>query len=768
MVQAGLTQKEAERRLSKYGLNEIARKKQVSDWLIILDQIKSPLIYVLIGAMVITGWFLKDMQDTVVIGVAVAFNTILGFLQERKASRAMAALAEVLSLKAWVKRNGEWVEVEAKTVVPGDLVKLSLGIRIPGDGQIVNAESLSINEAVLTGESAAADKKIKDKVFMGTMVVSGTGEMLVETTGGGTEFGKIAASLGETKEQATPLQQQIDRLAKTLTRIVVIVCLLVVGIGWLTGMGLGEIFPTAVALAVASIPEGLAVSLTVILAIGMQRILKKKALVRKLVAAETLGGVSVIALDKTGTLTEGKMKVVRAITEDETMLRKAAVLCNDMRDPLETAMMEWGREKYSGDEKRLKTRPFNHEDKMISTLYENLLLVSGAPEVVLKKCSMTNFQFSNKIKEFEKEAKKGYRLVGFGYKKTNKIEAENLVWLGVIIYDDPIRIGVSEALRQARQAGIRIKMITGDYWATAEAVGKKLGFNKEDIYSRIRPEEKLKIVAELQEAGEVVAMTGDGVNDAPALKKADVGIVVNEASDVAKETADMVLMDNNFATILMAVAEGRLIRANLKKVIIYLLSDSFEEILIIILSLLAGVPLAITAGMILWINLISDGLPSIALTVEPAETDLLKRGPDKRQNWLIDTQVSVLIGLISITSAVAVFAIFLYYWHQPGYGLEHARSVAFTLLGLNSLAYVWSARSLGQPMWQVKWWQNRWLIIGVLLGLGLQLIGLYSDFGQRFLGTVGLRWSEWLVVGLGCMMTIFIVEGVKWAYNKKT
>lgn len=794
--QLGLSQTEAAKRLIEYGANEIARKKRVSDWQVVIDQIKSPLIYVLIGAMAITGGILKDIEDTIMIGMAVVFNTVLGFFQERKANRSLEALAAVLSPKAKVKRDEVWQEVEAKTVVVGDVVRLELGVKISADGEVIKANTLSCDEAVLTGEVAALGKESKDKVFMGTIVASGTGEMVVTGIGGATELGKIASSLEETKEPATPLQQQLHQLAKVLTWIVVIVSLLVVGVGLATGLGLKEIFPIAVALAVASIPEGLAVALTVILAVGMQRILKRKALVRRLVAAETLGGVTVICVDKTGTLTEGKMTVIRALTVDEALLRKAAVLCNDLRDPLEIAMNDWGKEKFSGENAvRLDEIPFDPNYRYIATLYPKLLLVSGAPEEILAKCRMMDARHKLWIKKFEAEAKKGHRLVGFAYEqvksKKMKIERDDmkeLEWLGALVYEDPVRQGVEEVLLQAKRAGIKVKVITGDYLFTAKAVMSKLGIagkslegkelermDEEELakaieevvlFARIKPEQKLKIVEALQKKGEVVAMTGDGVNDAPAIKKADIGIVVNEASDVSKETADMVLLDNNFATILEAVVEGRLIRDNLKKVMLYLLADSFGEIAIVVMSLLAGVPLAVTAGMILWINLVSDGFPNLALTMEPAEADLLLRKVDRRKNWLIDKQLLLLIGLISLVSAGTAFAAFLYYWHHPAYGLDHARSVAFALLGLNTLVYVWSARNLHLPLWRVRWNQNKWLIAAVMAGLGLQLTGLYSGFGQRLLGTVAIDWNEWLVIGLGSLLMIVIVEGVKWAHNR--
>lgn len=422
----------------------------------------------------------------------------------------------------------------------------------------------------------------------------------------------------------------------------------------------------------------------------------------------------------------------------------------------------------SSEVKRLDAIPFNHETKYITTLHPGLLLVSGAPEVVAGKCPGTKLP-----KELAVEAKKSHRLVGFAYKKVPQShsatvtheEIKDLTWLGVLVYEDPVRPGVKEVLAAAKKAGIRVKLITGDFKETAEAVAKQVGIAPEDVYSRVEPQQKLRIVEELQQQGEVVAMTGDGVNDAPALKKSDIGIVVSGASDVAKETADMVLLDNNFSTILAAVAEGRLIRDNLKKVLLYLLADSFGEIIIVVLSLLAGVPLAVTAGMILWINLVSDGFPSLALTVEPAEGDLLARPPEGKKNWLIDAEIVWLIGLISVVSALTAFAAFWYYRQLPGYGLDHARSVAFSLLGLNSLVYVWSARALRRPFWRVSLAKNFYLVLAVLGGLSLQLLGIYSAFGRRFLGTVALDLQEWLLIAGLSLIMLLVVEGVKWRFN---
>ena len=514
----------------------------------------------------------------------------------------------------------------------------------------------------------------------------------------------------------------------------------------------------------------MAVSLTAILALGMQRILKRKALVRKLLAAETLGSVTVICADKTGTLTEGKMRVVKALTEDEALLAKTAVLCNDMRDPLEIAMMDWAAPHSRGkvgQARRLDSIPFDHQRKYIATLHPGLLLVSGAPEVILAKCHNPNF----KLQDLTVEAKKSHRLVGFAYKKTeaktvSPDDIKDLIWLGVLVYEDPIRPGIKAVLTSAREAGIKVKLITGDYKETAVAVAKKLDIAAADVYSRVEPQQKLKIVEELQAQGEVVAMTGDGVNDAPALKKADIGIVVADASDVAKETADMVLLDNNFGTIVAAIEEGRMIQDNLRKVILYLLSDSFAEIIIVVLSIIAGSPLAVTASMILWINLVSDGLPNLALTVEPKEDNLLLRRPRKTLS-LLSGEMKLMAGLISVVSAFLAFAAFWYYWQHPAYGLVPARSVAFSILGLNSLFYVWSVRSLSRPVWRDHWSKNPWLIGAVILGLGLQLTGIYTPLGRNLLGTTALDINEWLIVTSASLVMLVIVESFKrrWRYS---
>ncbi len=823
----GLSEDQVKKKLREFGENKLSEAKKVSWLKILLLQFKSPLIYILVLAFGTTA-ILGDYVDSVVIGAAVVMNTLLGFYQEMKAERSLEALSSMMAPMAKVIRDGKRVAIEANKVVVGDVCVLELGERIPADGEVLTATDLSLNEAILTGESMSVGKQGKGKVFMGTTVFSGIGFRRVTEVGQNTEVGKIADRLIETKEEKTPLQKQIDSFSKKLAWMVGVISLIILVMGLIVGDPFIEIFSTAVAVAVSAIPEGLAVSLTVILAIGMQRIFKKKSLVRKLVAAETLGSVTVICSDKTGTLTEGKMKVVKAVMgekessecsleDGQKLLVRSAVLCNDMRDPLEIGMMEWaldqkieGHQSSSDDLSqkypRLKEIPFNPDNKFIATLHKqekgkNLLLVSGAPEIMVERSSLSEKKKKEWLEKFQVEGEKGHRLVGFGLRELDKdtLSKDDIVGLrcvGYLAFEDPVRVGVKEALVDARKAGIKVKVITGDYRATAEAVMRKLGlFTLEELrkdrsklvmegyelekisdeellqkidevklFARTNPEQKLRIVGALQEKGEVVAMTGDGVNDAPAVKKADIGIVVNEASAVAKETADMVLLDSNFATIVMAVEEGRGIFVNLKKIILYLLSDSFAEVILVLGSMLLGLPLPVTAAQILWINLVDDGLPDFALTLEPKPADLMRSKPLGHKRELMDKEVKLLIGLISLVTGILSLGVFYWYFKVVG-NLELARTMSFTLLAVSTLLYVFSVKSLKEPLWKEKWWNNPWLLGAVAIGFSFQLLAIYLPSLQVFLKTVSLGWSEWGVVMLGSGLVIVLIEGVKWRFN---
>jgi Ca2+-transporting ATPase len=811
----GLTSEEARKRLEKFGPNELEKKKDFSSLKLLFSQFKSPLIYILVLAGLVT-FFLRDFTDSIVIFAAVLLNTILGFYQERKAQKSLIALRSLLAPKAKVIRNGKRLVIEASKIVPGDLVILTIGGRIPADGVLIEATDFSVNEAILTGESMPVHKKTaqevkqaekENTVFMGTIVTTGIAKMMVVKTGMATEMGKIGKQVSEVEEGETPLQAQLAKLAKVLAIVVGVITLVIFLFGEFLGYDHLEMFTTSVAVAVAAIPEGLVVTLTVILALGMQRILKKKAIVRKLLATETLGSVSVICADKTGTLTEGKMQVVKDDFTDRELGIKGAILCNDLRDPLEVSMWDWalqqnGEKSGKIDPKalqkehpRLDEIPFSPKYKYIATLHPGLLFLSGAPEVILNRCQGSNNDKQKWLKKFEDYGKKGYRIVGFAYQKVEKekkkvkeTDLKNFEWLGLLIYEDPVRKGVKEALKETQKAGIEVKVITGDYASTAMAVLEQLGLKLDNnqvitgtelekvsdkelekrvdelvLFARTTPEQKLRIVKALKDKDEVVAMTGDGVNDAPALKQADIGIVVGDASDVAKETADIVLLDSNFATIVHAIEEGRTIFENIKKVVLYLLSDSFTEIILIGGSLLLKLPLPLTAAQILWVNLVEDSLPAIALAFEPEEKGIMDEPPRPRGASILDLELKTLIFIIGIFTDLLLFALF--YWLIKGFlHLEYIQSFMFVALGINSLFYVFACRSLRRPIFKYKLFGNKILNASVLFGFVLLGLAIYLTPLQILLKTHPLGVREWLfLIGIG-LFNLFAIEITKWVF----
>lgn len=835
----GLSEKEAEIALAKFGRNELAKRSKVAIFGVLFNQIKSPLVYVLLLAAVVNA-FVGEAVDSLVILATVVVNTALGFVQEFKAERSLESLANLIVPRAKVRRDGQWGEFEAVLIAPGDVVRLEVGQRVPADGVLTRADGLLINEAILTGESVSREKKTfqfeegftiykfqleevreEYKCQMGTVVERGLGEMLVVRTGMETNLGKIAESLTGQTIGKTPLQAKLDHLAKLMVAVFLAMVPVVIGIGLVSGKGKYEVLLLAVALAVSAIPEGLAVGLTVILTVGMKKILLRRALVSKLAAAETLGSVDVICLDKTGTVTEGRMGVAAAITslgeepEQEKLgeLVRGATLCNDERDPLETAMREWASNQPTmsnfrlSDWKRVASLPFDFAYKYIVTRHtkgkETVEFISGAPEVILQ-LSAASLQLAEveKWKEnFAVLGRQGYRMVGFGVRRIGPMglagpieqirreEVGGYQWLGVITFDDPVRAGAAASLTAIKRAGISIKIVTGDYKETAWAVlaaaglvtgelepervvtGEELGLGSElskkkveraVLFARVTPEQKLTIVRLLQEGGRVVAMTGDGVNDAPALKQADIGVVMAGASDVARETAELVLLDNNFETILAAVEEGRAMFDNLRKIVLYLLSDSFAAIFLIIFGLILGWPLPLLATQILWINLISDGLPYMALAVDPREADLLERKPLSRNEPIIDKRMFALIGVISLAAgliATLTFGWYYYVWQLP---LALSRTVTLITLSGVTLIYVFSVRSLAKPIWKNGLFRNKWLWLGVVASFLMQVAVVYFRPLQFLFSTVPLLLTDWFWVVVWSLTLLFVVEVVKW------
>lgn len=798
----GLREAEAKEKLSQYGRNKLPEKPPVSDFKILLSQLRSPLVYVLLVAGLVT-FFLGHIPDTLIIGFAVVVNTILGFFQESKASHALTALKGLIHPTARVIRDGKLININAEEIVPEDVVVLRSGDKIPADGKLIEANRLFISEAILTGESVPASKEKNGEAFMGTIVVGGQAKMLVVKTGAETQVGKIATEI-QTKEEKTPLQKQLSIFSRQLSILVLLLTSFVLVIGVLSGKETVEIFTTSVALAVSAIPEGLLVGLTVVLAIGMQRILAKKGLVRNLVSAETLGGVTVICADKTGTLTKGKMQVVE-YHGDENALALQATVANDLDEPMVIAAYEWAKER-SGENlnkkyRRIDSIPFSSEDRFFASLNkwsqkENMLFVNGAPEFLIKWCGLGK----NEAKEFKEEinslTKEGKRVIGFARKRVSSLKkgisnqdvTKGLDWVGVLALSDPIRGDVKGALDQTALAGIKTIVITGDYPETAISVLKNLGIkiNKNEVilgevledmpeeklssllsssnypklFARTTPHQKLKIVSALKKNGEVVAMMGDGVNDAPAIKKADIGIVVADASDVAKETSDLVLLNSSFETIVSAIKGGRIIFNNIRKIVLYLMSDAFEEIIAVVISLVLGLPTPVTAAQILWINLVSDGFPHLALSVDPGDGEVMKENPRSPEEKIVNAWVRKLIFIVSATGGLVGVSFFIYFYNSTK-DITLARSIAFATLGINSLVYVFSVRTLNKPFWKENPFKNYWLNLAVLVGLFLQIAPFFFEKTRTFLSLATLSLEHWVLIFVASLIMFIIIEVTK-------
>ena len=864
----GLSAQDAQARLTENGYNELPREKNFSWFLIFLSQFKSSLIYILLAAALIS-FILGDTLDAWVILAAVGLNVVVGFFQEWRAQKSLEKLREVVTQTAQVKRDGHEITVEAKELVVGDIVLLRAGNKIPADIRLIQSNNLRINEASLTGESMPVKKitaalpsavivaERKNTVFMGTTIVAGSGEGIVTATGAGTEIGQIAKLIKETQEEQTPLQKKLSVFSRKLGIIILSLAGVIFLIGTVLGYEVERMFTTAVALAVAAIPEGLVVVVTVILAIGMQRILKHRALVRKLIAAETLGSTTVICTDKTGTLTEGEMRVVRIITHDhdldtsreaprhkETNLPlksyflalKIGILSSDAYIENPHEVIEHRRvfglptekalilaadqagldiDMLRRDNSRLAVIPFDSEQKFMATLCQDkdghrYVYTKGAPEKILgcssyidldgKIATLNNDKRERLKQEFEKLSLEGLRILALGFKKvTNKITSfdnnqmamSDLVFVGFAGIKDPLRDEAHSTIELCQQAGLRPVMLTGDHRLTAQAIARELGLPHEErniiegsefekldedalkkriteisVYARLNPQDKLRIIDAWQSHGEVVAMTGDGVNDAPALKSADIGVALGSGTDVAKETADIVLLDNNFRTIVRAVQEGRLIYENIKKVILYLMSDGFTEIVIIATSILLGWPLPLAAAQILWINLVTDGFPNIALTVEPDEGGTMSGQPVSLKQPILDREMKVIILAISLITGFVALGLFYWLWQASG-DLELARTIIFTAVAVDSLFYVFSSRSLQQPIWRQKFFSNKYLIVACLLGLAVQILAIYLPFFQKVLGTIPLGVFEWIIVFVFSGITVATMEFIKWIFIRR-
>ncbi len=864
----GLPTDDAAQRLNLHGSNELVEKGSKKAWRILLDQVKEVMILILLAAVVVSA-ALHEYMDAIVIFVIVVLNTILGFWQEFKAENAMAALKKMTVPNVRVRRDGTEKQISAKNLVPGDILLIEAGNVVPADARLLEAVNLKVQEAALTGESESVDKHTnalqgvnialadrKNMIYRGTVVTYGRGEAVVTTTGMGTELGTIATLLQSVEDERTPLQRRLANLGKSLALAAVGLIIAVAGFMYFQGAGLKETFMTAISMAVAAIPEGLPAVVTIALALGAQQMLKKKALIRQLPAVETLGSVTVICSDKTGTLTQNKMTVTHVTLPDHAytmedaaakikqdadfgLLLLTGTLCNDavidestpdsiIGDPTEGALVI-AAQKAGLMQQDLKNRmprvrelPFDSERKRMSTVHalpaaaegpvldailspvknqarDFLVLTKGATDGLIDVCRRIQINGAVEILTEQKKneilakntemAKNGIRVLGLAYRAIEpdaldhpETYEQDLIFLGMASMLDPVRPEAVESVRIARQAGIRPVMITGDHPLTAVAIAKELGLATDgtfltgqdlehmndvqrdaripeiSVFARVSPEHKMIIIDVLQAHHQIVAMTGDGVNDAPALKSADIGVAMGiTGTDVSKEASDMVLLDDNFATIVGAVEEGRRIYDNIRKFVRYILTGNTGEIVVMITGPLLGMPLPLLPIQILWINLVTDGVPAIALGFEEAEEDAMKRPPHNPKEgifarglgWQI-LLMGLIVGLVSIATGYG-------FWNG-GTGSAAWQTMVFTMLTFCQMAYALCVRKQQQSMFTYSWLSNPLLLLAVCVTMALQLIVIYVPFFNTVFRTTPLGWGELGVCAAGAGIIIATSE----------
>lgn len=866
----GLTQAQAEERLGEYGPNEIQAAKRISAWEILIEQFKNVLILILLGATVLS-LFLGHGVESIVIAVIVLFAVFLGFIQEYRAERAIEALREMAAPTASVLRDGSEVKIPAREIVPGDVIFLHTGDRIPADARMIESINLQVEEAALTGESVAVEKQTeplqgsdldlgdrRNMVYAGTAVTYGRGKGVVTATAMQTEFGKIAQLLQTVETGRTPLQQNLDRVGSVLARAAFVVVALIVALGLLRGQPFIEMLIFGIALAVAVVPEALPAVVTISLAIGVQKMVKRNALIRRLPAVETLGSTSVICSDKTGTLTKDEMTVRKLyaggelftvsgagyapmgefsrngsgpLTDLPDTLRKmlaAAVLASDTTltsggengsgkdwnikgDPTEGALVvaaakaNLQKESLDGEYPRVNEIPFTSESKRMTTLHQTgdgvTAYAKGAPEVLLQDCDwQLTVEGLKPLDEGGREqildaakgmAEEALRVLAIASKPDATLETaeKGMTFLGLAGMIDPPRSEVKDAIAVCEDAGIRPIMITGDHPVTAKAVAKELGllrigyvvtgaeleamsdeqFKKEvekiEVFARVSPAHKLRVVTALQANQHIVAMTGDGVNDAPALKKADIGIAMGiTGTDVTKEAAAMTLTDDNFASIVAAVEEGRGVFGNIKKYLMYLLSSNIGEIGLMAGSALLGLPLPLTAVQILYVNLATDGLPALALAVDPPETGLMKRKPRSPKTGIFTRPVVALMLAGGAWSTIVNLGLFIWAMNS-GRSQAEAMTMTFVSLVLIQFFKAFNFRSDRNSVLD-KPFANKWLNRAIIWEILLLLVIVYLPALHEPFSTFSLTLQDWLII-LGLSLTVSpVLEFVKWMERK--
>ena len=790
----GLSSSEAEKRQKEYGLNEIAEKPPTPLYILFLSQFVDILIGLLIVAAV-AAYAIGDVIDAGVIILAVMLNVIMGFIQEYRSQKAIESLKSFITKHAIVKREGQIREIDAKTLTVGDIVVLEEGSKVPADLVLIESNSLSCDESQLTGESKAVAKEIDDKLYIDSNILSGNGLGVVENIGMATEIGKIADIVQEDDEE-TPLAKRVGKLGKTLSAIAIVVCIAIFIMEFLKGIPLVETFMTAVSLAVAAIPEGLPAVLTLTLALGMSEMAKSNAIVRKLLSVETLGSCTIICSDKTGTLTENKMTVVESFYTNEDKTHLIGKLCNNavldndkiIGDQTDGAILKHCKE-YDASLERIDEIPLDSNRKMMTTIHildgeNNIVLSKGAPEIILDKCKYIDRNGSIEIIDAETKemilekigemSGHALRTIGFAY-KINDTESpeEDLTFTGLLGLIDPPKKDVKKSVNECINAGIGIIMITGDHEKTACAIAKDIGIltdgkvmtGKEldqlsdeeylkiapeiQVYARVKPTQKMKIVETLKKLDNIVAMTGDGVNDAPALKKASIGVAMGDGTDVAKEASDMILQNNDFTTIVKAIEGGRKIYDNIKRFVKYQVSTNVGAILTIVGTSLLNLPLPFNPAQLLWLNIVMDGPPAQMLGIEGAERDIMERPPEKGDILTKNTMLQILIlGIVMAIGTICVFT----YEISTGVSTTKAMTVAFTLFVVYQLLNAFNGRANSEK-------SSKFLYLGIIISFLLQLLILYIPQLQIIFRTTSIDMIDWIII-LIVSSTILITQKI--------
>ncbi|HDR4367252.1 TPA: cation-translocating P-type ATPase [Bacillus cereus] len=863
--QHGLTEEIVNERLTQYGANELATKQKRSLWQRIFAQINDVLVYVLIIAALISA-FVGEWADASIIALVVVLNAVIGVVQESKAEQALEALKKMATPKAIVKRDGELKEIPSEHVVPGDVVMLDAGRYIPCDLRLIETANLKVEESALTGESVPVDKDAihhpsmqsdeqvplgdqKNMAFMSTLVTYGRGVGIAVETGMNSQIGKIATLLHEADDDMTPLQKSLAQVGKYLGFVAVAICIVMFLIGFLQGRDTLEMFMTAISLAVAAIPEGLPAIVSIVLAIGVQRMIKQNVIIRKLPAVEALGSVTIICSDKTGTLTQNKMTVTHFYSDNtydqlerlnvnndtQRLLLENMVLCNDASynnesqtgDPTEIALLVAGStfnmqkdhlEKIHG---RVNELPFDSDRKMMSTVHtydeSYYSMTKGAIDKLLPLCthifkngkieSLTEDDKNQILEAAEAMSQEALRVLSFAFKQYNSSDVdidhleENLIFIGLVGMIDPPRTEVKDSISECKKAGIRTVMITGDHKDTAFAIAKELGIAEEiseimigteldnisdtelankinhlHVFARVSPEHKVKIVKALRAKGNIVSMTGDGVNDAPSLKQADVGVAMGiTGTDVAKGAADVVLTDDNFSSIVKAVEEGRNIYRNIKKSILFLLSCNFGEIIALFLAILLGWATPLRPIHILWVNLITDTLPALSLGVDPEDPDVMKEKPRHAKESLFSGSVPFLIfngAVIGLLTLIAFIAGAKFYTGDTNLfplfperidedALLHAQTMAFVVLSFSQLVHSFNLRSRTKSIFSIGIFTNKYLVFSLLIGVLMQVCIISIPPLANIFGVHALTMRDWGFVLLLSIIPLVVNEFIK-------